>query len=200
MALHSLIVYFRYPTPNSSGLDYLSREVKLELGSLTDQRPTVLHSIRPWVADEFPEVFDDWACEVTVLDLARTFWEKATILHAEHHRPADQATPDRYSRHYADMARLLGHPQSDDMLGDLALCSRVVKWKNLVFPRGWARYDEARPGSFRLLPADSRVPSLARDYDQMRPMFLKVPPRFDEILTTLREAERRLNKTGQNGA
>jgi len=36
----------------------------------------------------------------------RTFWEKATILHSEHHRPADKPTPDRFSRHYADTVAL----------------------------------------------------------------------------------------------
>lgn len=32
--------------------------------------------------------FTDLTALVVVLDVARTFWEKATILHAEHHRPA----------------------------------------------------------------------------------------------------------------
>ncbi len=28
------------------------------------------------------------------------------VLHAEHHRPADKATPDRFARHYADTGAL----------------------------------------------------------------------------------------------
>ena len=170
--------------------------MKLELGSLTDQRPTEQHAVRPWVVDDFPAAFPDWQCPVTALELARTFWEKATILHAEHYRPTDQATPDRYARHYADMERLLRHPDATAMLADRALCERVVEWKSRVFARQWARYDLARPGTFRLLPAKERLAALARDYAQMRAMFIAAPPEFEVVTASLARAEDALNTTG----
>jgi len=37
----------------------------------------------------------------------RTFWEKATALHAEAHRPSASAPPAYFSRHYYDLAMLL---------------------------------------------------------------------------------------------
>lgn len=189
----SPVLYFHYPTAEATGFEYLRRAVKLELGSLTDQQPTDRHAVRPWVADVFPDAFGDWRCEVTALELGRTFWEKATILHAEHHRPAELTMPDRYARHYADMARLLQHSRGDDMLADRALCRRVVEWKSRVFARQWARYDLAVPGSFRLLPPPLRLGALRRDYAQMQPMFLSAPPAFDELLVQLQAAEQRLN-------
>ncbi len=190
----SPVLWFHYPSAQATGFDYLRRAVKLELGSLTDQQPAGQHAVRPWVADAFPAAFADWRCVVTALELARTFWEKATILHAEHNRPAALALPDRYARHYADMARLLQHAQAPAMLGDHALCARVVGWKSRVFARQWARYDTALPGSFRLLPAAARIGELARDYAAMRPMFLTPPPAFDAVLAQLAEAERVLNE------
>ena len=192
----STVVHFEYPTASEAGFDYLHREVKLELGSLTDQRPTEQHAVRPWVVDDFPAAFPNWQCQVTALELARTFWEKATILHAEHHRPADQATPDRYARHYVDMERLLRHPDAAAMLADHALRERVVEWKNRVFARQWARYDLARPATFRLLPNDERRAALSRDYAQMRAMFIAAPPEFEIVLARLAEAERALNASG----
>ncbi len=189
----SPVLHFEYPTAEAIGFEYLHREVKLELGSLTDQRPTGQHTVRAWVVDDFPSAFPDWQCQVTALELPRTFWEKATILHAEHHRPADQPTPDRYARHYADMGRLLLHSSAAAMLSDQALCARVVEWKRRVFARQWARYDLAKPGTFRLLPADGRLAALARDYAQMRAMFLAAPPEFDAVLGVLEAAERTLN-------
>ncbi|HUG25960.1 nucleotidyl transferase AbiEii/AbiGii toxin family protein [Piscinibacter sp.] len=131
---------------------------------------------------------------VTALELPRTFWEKATILHAEHHRPANQPMPDRYARHYADVARLLQHPQAAAMLADRALCARVVEWKSRVFARQWARYDLAQPGSFRMLPPASRIDALTRDYTEMRPMFLTAPPSFYAVLDQLAAAEQALNR------
>jgi hypothetical protein len=189
----SPVVHFEYPSAEGGGFDYLRREVKLELGSLTDQRPTEQHAVQAWVVDDFPAAFTDWNCQVTALELPRTFWEKATILHAEHHRPEEQATPDRYARHYADMARLLEHAIAGAMLADHALCARVVEWKNRVFARQWARYDLAKPGTFRLLPTAARLAPLARDYAQMRAMFLASPPEFDSVLGVLEAAERTLN-------
>ncbi len=94
----SPIIYFDYPTTQDSGFDYLPRQVKLELGTLTDQQPTGRYDIRPLLADAFPKLFEGWACTVTALELERTFWEKATILHAEFHRPVESPTPLRYAR------------------------------------------------------------------------------------------------------
>ena len=189
----SPIVCFRYPGTQADGFAYLRREVKLELGTLTDQQPTGVHSVRPLIADAFPQVFTDWSAQVTVLELQRTFWEKATILHAEHHRPEDLPTPLRYARHYFDMVRLLAHADAGRFLADQAQCARVVDWKARVFARAWARYDLAVPGTFRLAPPASRHAALAQDYVTMRPMFLTEPPSFDALLEALARAEATLN-------
>lgn len=186
-------VFFRYPSTQSDGLAYLAREVKLELGTLTDQQPTEVHAIRPLLADAFPALFVGWDARVTALALQRTFWEKATILHAEFHRPPDSPTPDRYARHYFDMAKLLAHADAHRFLGDRAQCERVVDWKRRVFARGWARYDLACAGSFRLVPADQRHAALAQDYARMRPMFMSPPSAFDALIDALDRAERTLN-------
>lgn len=130
---------------------------------------------------------------MTALELERTFWEKATILHAEFHRPEGSPTPTRYARHYFDMAKLLAHPLAAQFLADQAQCQRVVDWKSRVFARGWARYDLARHGTFRLTPAPHRQADLAQDYATMRPMFMSAPPPFARLMAQLAEAEQRLN-------
>lgn len=186
-------VYFAYPSGQGSGFHYLRREVNLELGTLTDQQPTGRYAVRPLLADAFPQLFEDWACTVTALELERTFWEKATILHAEFHRPVGSPTPTRYARHYFDMAKLLAHPLAAQFLADQAQCQRVVDWKSRVFARGWARYDLARHGTFRLTPAPQRRADLAQDYATMRPMFMSAPPPFAHLMAQLAEAEQRLN-------
>lgn len=189
----SPILYFRYPADLEAGFDYVQREVKLELGTLTDQQPTGRYPLKPLVADTYPALFDDWTCEVTALELQRTFWEKATILHAEFHRPAESATPDRYARHYFDMVKLLQHGGAKGFLADHAQCARVVDWKSRVFARGWARYDLARQGSFRLVPSKERQVVLANDYAAMRPMFMSEPPAFTDLLRELANAEQIIN-------
>jgi hypothetical protein len=193
-AARSPILYFRYPSTQAQGFAYMRREVKLEFGTLTDQQPTGRYPIRALVANAYPDLFSDWRCEVVALELQRTFWEKATILHAEYHRPIDSPTPDRYARHYFDMTRLLAHADAARFLADVAQCQRVVDWKSRVFARGWARYDLAQHGTFRLVPPEGRQAALARDYATMRPMFMTEPPRFDVLLATLAEAEAVINR------
>jgi hypothetical protein len=189
----SPILSFNYPAGQTTGFTYVRRDVKLELGSLTDQQPVGQHAVRPWVAEEFPAVFADWRCEVIALELPRSFWEKATILHAEYHRPEAQPTPARYARHYSDLARLLEHPSAAVFMADKALCARVAGWKSRVFARGWARYDLARHGEFRLVPPAHRQAALAADYAVMRPMFLREPPPFAQVMQRLAAAEQTIN-------
>lgn len=42
------------------------------------------------VAELAPTAFGDFEVEVVSLELELTYWEKATILHGERHRPADK--------------------------------------------------------------------------------------------------------------
>lgn len=191
---HSPVLLFYYPTTLPAGVDYLKRSVKLEFGSLTEQRPTGRHSVSPWLADEFAELLDDWRCEVVALEIERTFWEKATILHAECHRPDDKLTPDRFSRHYADTVALAQHPQGQRAIALDDVRARVVDWKSRFFGSAWARYELAVPGSFRLVPSASRVEALRRDYREMRDMYLNEPPSFDEILSQLSKLEAGINR------
>ncbi|MEQ1573891.1 MAG: nucleotidyl transferase AbiEii/AbiGii toxin family protein, partial [Vicinamibacterales bacterium] len=151
------------------------------------------YPVRPWIADVLPESFSDWRCHVIALDVHRTFWEKATILHAEHHRPADKVTPDRFSRHYADTVALARHPSASDAIDDGALRQRVVAWKSRFFGSAWARYDLAQPDTFRLVPPDERLPALRQDYAAMRDIYPAEPLPFDEILASLHDLERRIN-------
>ena len=192
-ATKSPVVLFRYPTTQAPGFDYLRRSVRLEFGSLSDQRPIGRHPVLPWIVEEFPDVLQDWRCEVVCLDLQRTFWEKATILHVEHHRPADKPTPDRFSRHYADTAALATHSDAAGVVDRVDLRDRVVAWKSRFFRSGWARYDLARPGSFRLVPPAAREGKLRVDYNEMRDMYLSDPVDFDQVLETLGRVEARIN-------
>jgi hypothetical protein len=186
---NSPVLLFHYPTSQPTGFAYLKRSVKLEFGSLTDQRPADRHPVRPWMAEVLESAFSDWRCEVVALELERTFWEKATILHAEHHRPAGKPIPGRFSCHYADTAALARHPSATTAIANHELRDRVVAWKGTFFGSGWARYDLARPGTFRLLPTDERLPELRRDYEAMRDMYLSEPPGFDVVHAVLNDLE-----------
>jgi hypothetical protein len=189
----SPVILFHYPSSLPTGLTYIKRSVKLEFGSLTDQQPTGRYPIRPWIAEIFLTAFLDWQCEVIALEIERTFWEKATILHAEYHRPLVKPMRDRFSRHYADTAALAKHSEAIKAIDYDDLRDRVVLWKNLFFRDSSANYTQAKPGTFRLVPRSERLPELRRDYQLMRDMYLAEPVNFDDILQILSELEHRVN-------
>ncbi len=192
-ATQSPVILFRYPVtvPYET---YVRPEVKVEFGSLTDQQPTGAHSVRSIVAEEFPQEMNDPAGGVIALEVEGTFWEKATILHAEYHRPAEQPMRDRFSRHYSDFAALLTHPTSAAALTRLDVLARVVRHKSRFFASSWAHYDLAVPGSLRFVPPAHRLAEIERDYNRMADMFILSPLPFSRLIDTLAKAEIALNR------
>jgi hypothetical protein len=187
------IVRFQYPSAAPT-LDYIKPQVILELGTHAEFVPRDRFTVRAFAAEEFPALFAEPDVAVTSLLAKRTFWEKATILHAEFHRPAAKALPDRYSRHYYDLAMLAQSPVRAEALADLALLDQVVRHKETFYPSGWARYDLARVGSLRLVPPDERRVALERDYRSMSVMIFGEPPTFDSIIETLAALEKQINE------
>jgi hypothetical protein len=188
------VVRFRYPASTAKSLAYVVPQVVLELGTHAEFVPHDRFTIRSFAAEEFPKVVTDGDVAVVALLAKRTFWEKATILHAEYYRPADKALPSRYSRHYYDVAMLSQGDIRTEAISDKELLTQVVRHKETFYPSAWARYDLARPGSFRVVPAGSRIASLERDYRDMAVMIFGEPPAFAGIMETLAALEQEINR------
>jgi hypothetical protein len=190
-------VLFRYPTALGKGEaeEYVRREVKIEFGARSDAWPAEEKIIVPYVAEAFPETTKDAATTVHVLSIQRTFWEKATILHAEFHRPKESPTPARFSRHYADLAALADHASAAESLKNTTVRDRVVEHKKVFFASKWASYETAVPGKFRLVPPDNRLAALETDYRAMAEMYFKTPRPWSEIIERLRTLENAINRS-----
>jgi len=183
-------VNIRYPAAFAEA--HIRPEVRLEIGPLASWIPSAMHRIRPYAFDALPEIFEDPACEVAAIAAERTFWEKATILHQEAHRPGQ--IPQRYSRHYYDLYKLAVIRVRGVALGNLKLLRDVVAFKQRFYPSAWARYDLAVPGSFKLLPATPRqIQALKQDYADMQAMLFGAPPEFKAILEELKKLEAEIN-------
>lgn len=174
--------------------EYLRPEVRLEIGPLAAWLPYEERTISCYAAEEFPGVFERNECSVKVIKAERTFWEKATILHQEAYRPEDKPQPPRYSRHYYDMAKMAGAPIKDTALADMALLANVVEFKQRFYPRGWAQYELARPGSLRLVPEGHVLAAVEADYRAMTNMIFGDMPGFDEIMVVLQRLQDEINR------
>ena len=175
---------------------YVSPRVKIEAGARSALEPVVTCSVLPYVADDLP----GWSFEVenvAALTPERTFWEKLLILHGIHcgyrdggRLPGDK---DRISRHYYDAAMIAATGTGEAALSDLALLDRVRTHNLMAFRQAWKRFEEAVPGSLRLVPQAEPRAAVERDYGAMRDMILGEAPDFGWIVDRLRLAETVVN-------
>ncbi|MFN0056240.1 MAG: nucleotidyl transferase AbiEii/AbiGii toxin family protein [Planctomycetales bacterium] len=190
-------VLFHYPKSDqhrAESAPYLRPNVRLEMGARAEHWPITVGTVQPYAADDVPTAFQNPACTVRAAAAERTFWEKATILHMWHHAGADKTLKERQSRHYYDVVRLFEHPTGKSALNDLELLRAVARHKSLFFRRAWAKFDEAVPGSLRLVPPKARLVELAHDYATMREeMIFGEAPTMEHILDVLAEIERLVN-------
>ena len=102
--------------------------------------------------------------------------------------------PTRYSRHYYDLAMMALNEVKNEALADLNLLQNVVEFKQKFYPRIWAKYEEAVPGTLKLLPPEFRLDSLEKDYKAMQNMIFDKYISFDEIIGILGKLEKEINE------
>jgi hypothetical protein len=185
------IIVFKYP--RLFGHDSILNTIKLEFGPLAAWTPSEVIGVSPYINDYYPNVMNQPYAKVLTVKPTRTFWEKATILHHEAHRPSTSKIPDRYSRHYYDLYMMSLGISREGLLEDLDLLDRVVELKKKFYPRGWARYDLAKKGTLKLVPDQYRIDELEKDYKAMQDMLFGDIPSFNEIMDSLRDLEKKTN-------
>ena len=176
--------------------DYLRPEIRLEIGPLAAWLPHEDHVIRSYAAEAFPGIFQDAECKVRAIGAERTFWEKVTILHQEAHRPTGAPQPSRYSRHYYDLAMLAQTQFKDSALRNTPLLESVVAFKQKFYPRAWAMYEFAVPGTLKLVPTGHVLAVVENDYRAMANMIFGHKPAFTDIMLTLETLETEINALG----
>ena len=166
------------------GNDYADESIlhviRLEIGAKAAWTPTEAVTIRPYIAEVYPEQFGNASVSVRTTTPERTFWEKATILHHEANRPDDLPVPPRFSRHYYDVYRMAKLGILDRALEQSDLLEQVADFKAKFYPRKWAQYDLARIGTLKLVPSEIHKEALKRDYAKMASMIYGERPDFDE--------------------
>ena len=188
-------IRFAYPSAVEEPDGYVPSEVLLEFGGRNVIDPNERHAIVPDMAALTPEL-DYPAADVTVLSPARTFWEKATLIHVECHRRRLADRPERLSRHWFDLTRLAAHDIGRAALADRALLADVVRHKKVFFHAGYAHYDRCLDGRLRLVPDDDQLPGLRADYDAMRAAAIVGgdAPGFDALIEAIRTLEAEANR------
>ncbi len=111
-----------YPSAVENADAYLRPSVLIEFGGRNSTLPQSAKALTPDIATHVPGLA--WpVAHVAVLSAARTFWEKATLIHVECHRPGLKPSADRLSRHWYDLARLADHEVGQQAVSDPNCCA-----------------------------------------------------------------------------
>ena len=182
-----------YPSALGGGQGYIEDKIKIEFGGRNAVEPNVASEIIPYLAEHVPTL-NFPTSSVEVLAPERTFWEKATLIHVECHRPGGLRR-DRISRHWYDLAMLAKSDVGERALANVDLLADVLKYKNKFFNSSYANYDACLDGGFLLVPIGDSLVKLEADYKAMieARMFEETPRPFEEILAVLSVVESKIN-------
>ena len=178
-----MILYVNYPHIGND--QYIKSSIKLEIGPVAAKTPMEEISIRPYYNNYFNLKGDDTDFRVNAVSIARTFWEKVLILHAEAKRPIDKKMPLRYFRHYYDVVMIYKSEHFRKISGNLDLFEEVRRFKNKYYRSSWSKLNECRLSNIQLIPNNERLKELEKDYQSMKDMFFEGPPKFEETIHEL---------------
>ena len=190
-----LLVWY---APLNEGARYVRPEVKLEFGARATGEPNAPMSVVCDAASHVPDIEFPKA-EPRVMQIERTFWEKATAVHVYclQHR----LRGERFARHWYDLARLDAAGFVDSALSDRALANSVAAHKAIFFRErdasgSWVDYDGAVSGSLELVPTGESRAALADDYARMLEdgLLPDDAESFDAVMTTCEAIANRANQ------
>jgi hypothetical protein len=190
-------LWLYYPSAVENAAAYLRPGILIEFGGRNATLPQDTVTIVPDVAAQvqglaFP------SAEVAVLSPMRTFWEKATLIHVECHRPGLRASAGRLSRHWYDLACLADHEIGRKALTDTELLRDVLHIKETFYRSGFSHYERCPAGGLRLIPDAALLDALQQDYQAMLDarMFYGETLAFARIVERLAALEREINRKG----
>lgn len=186
-----------YPEVEPRDDAYVRPAVRIESGAKSALDPNRPILIRPYIADEAPDL-DLSVPEVTTIEPGRTFWDKVVIAHGlrrwYERRGVLRQEGQRVSRHYYDLHQLLASDVGKDAIGDLDLARDCARHARMFFDRPDFDLASAQPGTFAIAPVEGMVDALRRDYANTAAMIFGEPPSFDVILESMVRLEAAANR------
>lgn len=188
------IINLYYPRLYDANEAGILKYIRLEIGPLAALSPTDNIEIFPLISKMKMPIMNQFSTKVETVLPQRTFLEKILILHQEAYRPMDKKTPKRYSRHYYDIFKISMSKYKDIAYNDLMLLTNVREFKKKFYPVGWAQYDLAKPGTFRLVPSKERIKEFSQDFLEMKEMLNDNEfETFEELVDKIRLIEKEIN-------
>jgi hypothetical protein len=191
----NLLVHYPPLTPVA---DYVKPVVLLEFGARSSGEPHSARRITCDMAEAITDVIFPQAMPI-VMDVSRTFWEKATAAHV--YCVQNRLKGERFARHWHDLAAIGRSEHFVTIAADTAVSDLVADYKSWFFRESDAAgnqidYRAAVVGGLKIVPEGAARDALARDYANMLEggMMLGEALSFDELMRACEQLERQLNE------
>ena len=195
------IVYIDYTalavgreTRSSGAQPYIRTVVKIDFGGASSGEPnheTEISSDVAGMADvggiELPRA------RVRVMNIQRTFWEKATLAHVACVKGRNNWKS--FARHWHDLVQIYKSEYWSDCLNDLEAAKLVAVVKKHFYPESPVDYEEIVLRGIQIVPDGNNFESLRLDYHNMieSGMLERTVESFDELMAKCDEIANVLN-------
>lgn len=190
-------LFLHYPAL-ARGTGYVAPVVTLEFGGRGTGEPHRPSRINCDIEGHVPDVSFPVASPL-VMDISRTFWEKATAAHV--FCAQQRGRSERYARHWHDLAAIARSPHFLSILGDRSVARAVAEHKSRFFVEKDADgevidYLAATTGHLRIVPEAGARTALAHDYEAMLAdeIMLGDAMSFEDLLVACADLEARVNE------
>jgi hypothetical protein len=181
----------------ATGSGYVAPSVMLEFGARSTGEPASFRDVTCDASGLIEGVTFPTA-RPRVMHAERTFWEKATAIHA--FCLQNRLRGSRFARHWHDIVRLDDAGIAASAFSDRELARSVADHKGMFFAEKAADgtpidYEAAVNGSLRLVPADEALSVLEKDYGQMVDdgLLLEDAEPFEALIGRCADIARRAN-------
>jgi len=179
------------------GTGYVSPLTLLEFGGRATGEPHQAMPVTCDMAGHVPDVDFPTAMPV-VMDVARTFWEKATAAHV--YCAQGRIRSERFARHWHDLAAIGRSPYFTHAIVNRAVATAVAQHKSLFFAEKTQAGDAidyrcAVTGHLKIVPQGDARRALADDYANMLADQVMVGNAlaFDDLMQACSDIEVRAN-------
>lgn len=189
-------IFIKYPSLLTEKYSYLKNEVVLEVGSRSLMEPTVSLQIKSMIETEFPSIETSLVNPPIVTAApAKTFIEKACLLHELFSIERENIVANRRSRHLYDLERMMDLDFAKSAINDDALWQSIQHHRAIFTSMKDVDYSVDFRKQIVLCPPNHVLEAWEDDYRQMCQTMIygkKLP--FDRLTARIKELENRFKQ------
>ena len=188
-------IFIRYPSLLEEKYGYLKNEVVLEVGARSLMEPTIFCHISSMIENSFPTISTSLVNPAIIVAApAKTFVEKACLLHELFSIERDTIIANRRSRHLYDLERMMDLDFAKEAVADDELWQHVQHHRSVFTSMKDIDYSVDFRKLIVLCPPNKFLNEWESDYKRMCDTMIygkKLP--FNQLIARMHELENRFH-------